>query len=76
MPRESHAVTDAIFGEIVATFDEDKVVIEAQQKRAVSGRRQLGILSDAGGVQARRVIAERLAAEAEFRSDMAASRAI
>ena len=68
-------MTDAFFGDIVATFDEDKVVIEAQQRRAVAGRRQLGILSDAGGVQARRVIAERLAAESATRSDMAASRA-
>jgi vanillate O-demethylase monooxygenase subunit len=58
------AVTTAFFAEILATFDEDKVVIEAQQTRAVAGRRQVGIQSDAGGVQARRVLAERLAAEA------------
>ena len=70
------AVTDAFFGEILTTFDEDKVVIEAQQTRAVPGRRQLGILSDAGGVQARRVIAERLAAEAKDRIDTAAPRAL
>ena len=56
-------VTRAFFGEILATFEEDKVVIEAQQTRAVAGRRQAGIESDAGGVQARRVMAERLAAE-------------
>ena len=69
------AVTDAFFGEILTTFDEDKIVIEAQQTRAVAGRRQLGILSDAGGVQARRVIAERLAAEARDQQDMATPRA-
>ena len=57
------AVTDAFFAEIITTFEEDKVVIEAQQTRHVPGRRQVGILSDAGGVQARRVMAERLAAE-------------
>ena len=56
-------MTEAFFGEILATFEEDKVVIEAQQTRAVAGRRQVGIVSDAGGVQARRVMAERLAAE-------------
>ena len=57
-------VTTAFFNEILTTFEEDKVVIEAQQSRAVAGRRQLGIQSDAGGVQVRRIIAERLAAEA------------
>ena len=36
---------------------------EAQQSRQVPGRRQVGILSDAGGAHARRVMAERLAAE-------------
>ncbi len=57
-------VTTAFFNEILTTFEEDKIIIEAQQSRAVPGRRQLGIQSDAGGVQARRIIAERLAAEA------------
>ena len=56
-------VTTAFFNEILSTFEEDKLVIEAQQARVVPGRRQLGIESDAGGVQVRRIIAERLAAE-------------
>ena len=56
-------VTTAFFNEILATFEEDRVVIEAQQARALPGRKQLGIQSDAGGVQVRRIIAERLAAE-------------
>ena len=58
------AVTDAFFGEIVATFEEDRVIIEAQQSRQVDSRKQVGILSDAGGAHARRVMSERLAAEA------------
>lgn len=57
------AVTDAIFAEILATFEEDRIIIEAQQSRHVPGRRQVGILSDAGGANARRVMAERFAAE-------------
>ena len=36
---------------------------EAQQSRQVPGRRQVGFLSDAGAAHARRVMAERLAAE-------------
>ena len=36
---------------------------EAQQSCHVPGRKQVGILSDAGGAHARRVMAERLAAE-------------
>jgi vanillate O-demethylase monooxygenase subunit len=56
-------VTTAFFNEILATFEEDRVVIEAQQARALPGRRQLGIMSDAGGVQVRRIVAERIAAE-------------
>ena len=36
---------------------------EAQQSRQVPGRRQVGILIDAGAAHARRVMAERLATE-------------
>lgn len=57
------AVTDAFFGEILDTFEEDRVIMEAQQSRHVPGRKQTGILSDAGGAQARRVMGERLAQE-------------
>ena len=57
------AVTEAFFAEILATFEEDRVIMEAQQSRHIPGRKQVGILSDAGGAHARRVMAERLAAE-------------
>ena len=56
-------MTEAFFAEILATFEEDRVIMEAQQSRHIPGRKQVGILSDAGGAQARRVMAERLAAE-------------
>lgn len=54
------AVTQAFFNEIAATFAEDKVVIEAQQERFARFPRRpnVALQSDAGGVHARRVIAE------------------
>jgi phenylpropionate dioxygenase-like ring-hydroxylating dioxygenase large terminal subunit len=54
------AITQAFFNEIAATFAEDKVVIEAQQERfdRFPNRANVALQSDAGGVHARRVIAE------------------
>jgi phenylpropionate dioxygenase-like ring-hydroxylating dioxygenase large terminal subunit len=54
------AVTESFFKEIAATFAEDKIVIEAQQERfdRFPGRANVALQSDAGGVHARRVIAE------------------
>ena len=61
------AVTEAFFNEIEATFIEDKIVMEAQytRMRALPDARTFDIRSDLGGVQARKVIALRLQAEAE-----------
>jgi phenylpropionate dioxygenase-like ring-hydroxylating dioxygenase large terminal subunit len=54
------AVTQSFFNEIAATFEEDKVVIEAQQDRfeRFPERPDVALQSDAGGVHARRVMAE------------------
>lgn len=54
------SVTDAFHGEIAATFDEDRTVVEAQQKRfeQFPGRKTVLIRSDAGSVHARRIIQE------------------
>lgn len=59
-------VTKAFHGEIAATFVEDRIVIEAQQQRfsQFPERKTILIKSDAGGIQARRVIAELLQREA------------
>jgi phenylpropionate dioxygenase-like ring-hydroxylating dioxygenase large terminal subunit len=58
-------VTRAFHGEIAATFEEDRIVVEAQQQRFTQfpGRKTVFIKSDAGGVHARRVIAGLLARE-------------
>jgi vanillate O-demethylase monooxygenase subunit len=60
------AVTQAFFGEIAATFEEDRTVIEAQQERfsRFPDRPTVSLKSDGAGLRARRVIAERAAAEA------------
>ena len=59
------AVTEAFYQEVVATFAEDKVVMEAQYRRMrqYPDAPRIDIASDTGGVQARRVMAARLAAE-------------
>jgi vanillate O-demethylase monooxygenase subunit len=51
-------VTDAFHGEIAATFEEDRLVVEAQQARFTQfpNRKTVSIRADAGGVAARRVI--------------------
>ncbi len=59
------AVTEAFYNEIQNTFEEDKMVMEAQYQRMrqLPNARTIDIRSDLGGTQARRVIALRLAAE-------------
>lgn len=53
-------ITQAFYSEIAATFEEDKVVIEAQQERFTRfpDRPNVALQIDAGGVHARRVIAD------------------
>ncbi|CAN5749268.1 aromatic ring-hydroxylating dioxygenase subunit alpha [soil metagenome] len=57
------AVTDAFFGEIAATFEEDRTVIEAQQERfsRFPERTIVSLKSDGAGLRARRVVAEAVA---------------
>lgn len=59
-------VTEAFFQEVLATFLEDKTVMEAQYRvmRKMPQHRTIDIKSDAGGLQARRVLAARAQAEA------------
>ena len=59
-------VTEAFFQEVLATFLEDKTVMEAQYRvmRKMPQQRTIDIKSDAGGLQARRVLAARGQAEA------------
>jgi phenylpropionate dioxygenase-like ring-hydroxylating dioxygenase large terminal subunit len=70
-------VTKAFHCEIAATFVEDRVVVEAQQERFTRfpNRRTVLIKSDAGGVHARRVIAEQLALEAHAAASVEVSTA-
>lgn len=58
-------MTTAFHGEIAATFEEDRIIVEAQQRRfdQFPGRPTVHIRSDAGGIHARRVIEKLLAAE-------------
>lgn len=60
-------VTKAFHGEIAATFEEDRVVVEAQQRRfsEFPDRKTVLIKSDAAGVHARRVISRLLSVEAQ-----------
>jgi phenylpropionate dioxygenase-like ring-hydroxylating dioxygenase large terminal subunit len=60
------AVTQSFFNEIAATFEEDKVVIEAQQDRfeRFPDRGNVALQSDAGGMHARRVIADAIRRQA------------
>ena len=60
------AVTDSFYAEVLATFLEDKAVMEAQYQRVrqFPRARNIGIASDAGAVKARRILEERLEAEA------------
>lgn len=58
-------VTDLFFDEVQATFMEDKAVMEAQylRMRQLPASRTFDIKSDAGGIQARRVLMMRLEVE-------------
>jgi vanillate O-demethylase monooxygenase subunit len=59
--------TAALHAEVAATFEEDRIVLEAQQQRFAQfpDRKTVQIRSDAGGVHARRVVAAELARESE-----------
>lgn len=58
-------VTNNFYGEISATFEEDRTVVEAQQQRfeQFPGRKNVHIKTDAGGIHARRVITQLIEAE-------------
>jgi phenylpropionate dioxygenase-like ring-hydroxylating dioxygenase large terminal subunit len=58
-------VTKAFHSEIAATFEEDRNVVEAQQRmfQRFPNRPNVNIRSDAGGIQARRVIQLRMQSE-------------
>lgn len=57
-------ITETIFADVVAAFEEDRVMIEAQARRltATPEAPMVGIAADAGLVQFRRLLTERLAA--------------
>lgn len=59
------AVTDQVFAQMDATFHEDKAILESQYQRLLQNpeRELVDIASDAGAIQARRVIAHRIAQE-------------
>ena len=58
-------VTEALHAEVAQTFDEDRIVVEAQQQRfeQFPDRKTFAIKIDAGGIHARRVIAQLMEAE-------------
>jgi phenylpropionate dioxygenase-like ring-hydroxylating dioxygenase large terminal subunit len=59
------AVTAAFHGEIAATFEEDRQVVEAQQRRfdQLPDRKTIAIRSDLGTAQARRMLHQRMQQE-------------
>ena len=65
--RQVGGIHDAIRVEVARTFDEDKTILEAQQRRLKSAHLDsfpVTLRADAGAVQARRIMA-RLLAEQE-----------
>jgi phenylpropionate dioxygenase-like ring-hydroxylating dioxygenase large terminal subunit len=62
-------VTNAFHQEILATFLEDKIVMEAQYRRMQQfpDAKRIDLVSDAGGVQARRIMLARAGAEESAR---------
>ncbi len=70
--RDDAALTDTIRRSVAATFDQDKVVLEAQQRAADDiGSLDPGLVLgiDAGPVRGRRALAAALAAEAARETD-------
>jgi phenylpropionate dioxygenase-like ring-hydroxylating dioxygenase large terminal subunit len=65
---EDEALTDQIHAQVEAAFEEDRVIIEAQQAvlKESRGRPLFGIQADAGPARARRLIQEALEAEEDF----------
>ena len=60
------AITKLLFNEVAETFEEDRLVVEAQQRRfeQFPDRKVFQIRTDAGGSHARRVIAQLLEKQA------------
>ena len=71
---DDDAMTDAIFRDVLSAFEEDRAVIEAQQRivDATPGRRMVAIAADAGLNQARGLIQRRLREEAAAGTGQAA----
>ncbi|MFM0672507.1 aromatic ring-hydroxylating dioxygenase subunit alpha [Paraburkholderia sediminicola] len=59
------AATEALFKEVYATFEEDKMVLESQHSRMrdVPGAPTIDLISDAGGNQARRLVKAKIEEE-------------
>lgn len=69
---DDQEITDRIFSDIVAAFDEDRVIIEAQARRIADSEpvAMVAIGADVGLTQFRRLLASRLQAEAAQAHDM------
>jgi len=66
---DNQDIHEKVFRQIEATFHEDKLILESQHQRLKQRPDPLvDIAADAGAVQARRVIAERIKEEAAVRS--------
>lgn len=63
--QHDNAMTETIFADVVAAFEEDRVMIEAQAKRlaAQPDASMVAIIADAGVMQFRRLLATRLQTE-------------
>ncbi len=64
------AVTDQVYRQMAATFEEDKLILESQFQRLSQDpdRPLVDIASDVGAIQARRIIDRRLAREQAMRT--------
>jgi phenylpropionate dioxygenase-like ring-hydroxylating dioxygenase large terminal subunit len=71
---DNPATTDLVYEQIDTTFQEDRQILESQQSRwnAAHAPRWIDIRGDAAGVQARRMVRERLAQENQERAGLAA----
>lgn len=71
---DNPATTDLVYQQIDTTFQEDRAILEWQQKQLARdpGRKLVDIRVDLAGIQVRRMVAQRLAAEAERREPIAA----
>jgi phenylpropionate dioxygenase-like ring-hydroxylating dioxygenase large terminal subunit len=71
---DNPATTDLVYEQIDTTFQEDRQILQSQQSRwnAAAAPRWIDIRGDAAGVQARRMVRERLAQENQERAGLAA----